>query len=342
MKTHFNNQDTLGEIIKNLNAEWKGVITTNTFETILTVNNPLGKGCIKAIELTPRIKFIDIEGVFYEPFKLTTNTNNNKIGTLIFAYCSLGSIEYKFKNQNNFSTINTYQSAILHDQQTNNITFSFKRPKLSKFSMILVERDTSEVQKNELTNTLFSFFSAKDLKKDFHYLSSYNFKIAEQIEKLNNLASTELVRRVLWEGTIFQILGMQLEQHMMDSSKQVEAFKSFSIREMHQVREVSSKIQYHPESNYCITALCREFGISPGKLQEGFKILHANTVNNTIKMFRLEKAEELIRESDMNISEVVYSIGFTSRSYFSKIFKKRYNCCPNHYRNSQMLTLESA
>ena len=32
-------------------------------------------------------------------------------------------------------------------------------------------------------------------------------------------------------------------------------------------------------------------------------------------------AEELIKTTDLNISEIVYTVGLTSRSYFCKIFK---------------------
>ncbi|WP_369993860.1 helix-turn-helix domain-containing protein [Winogradskyella sp.] len=44
---------------------------------------------------------------------------------------------------------------------------------------------------------------------------------------------------------------------------------------------------------------------------------------------RLDKAAQLIQETDYNVSELVYSIGFSSRSYFSKIFKQRFGVLPS-------------
>jgi AraC family transcriptional regulator, transcriptional activator for feuABC-ybbA operon len=75
--------------------------------------------------------------------------------------------------------------------------------------------------------------------------------------------------------------------------------------------------------------------MSPCKLQEGFKMLHDRTVSDFIRNVRLEKAEELISHSDLNISEIVYSIGFTSRSYFAKIFKEKFHCSPKTYQNNK-------
>ena len=40
-----------------------------------------------------------------------------------------------------------------------------------------------------------------------------------------------------------------------------------------------------------------------------------------------------MNDSDLNISEIVYTIGFSSRSYFSKIFKEKYNISPNEYKS---------
>ncbi|MCB0387243.1 MAG: helix-turn-helix transcriptional regulator, partial [Winogradskyella sp.] len=78
-----------------------------------------------------------------------------------------------------------------------------------------------------------------------------------------------------------------------------------------------------------------QFGLSPSKLQEGFKLMHGHTVTEYIREVRIKKAEELIKNTDMNISEVVYTIGLTSRSYFSKIFKEKYNCSPKDYKFAQ-------
>ena len=73
-------------------------------------------------------------------------------------------------------------------------------------------------------------------------------------------------------------------------------------------------------------------GLSASKLQEGFKDMHGRTVNNFICHIRLLKAEQLLKNSDLNISEIVYSLGWSSRSYFSKIFKEKYNCTPSFYQ----------
>jgi len=46
-----------------------------------------------------------------------------------------------------------------------------------------------------------------------------------------------------------------------------------------------------------------------------------------------------MKTTDLNISEIVYSVGITSRSYSSKIFKDHYNMSPNDYRSKIKLAV---
>lgn len=47
-----------------------------------------------------------------------------------------------------------------------------------------------------------------------------------------------------------------------------------------------------------------------------------------LRKSRLNKADQLLRSTGMNISEVAYTVGFTSPSYFSKCFKDEFGIQP--------------
>lgn len=47
---------------------------------------------------------------------------------------------------------------------------------------------------------------------------------------------------------------------------------------------------------------------------------------------RIKQAKLLLMHSDMPISEIAYTCGFSSQSYFTKIFKKHLSCTPAEYR----------
>ena len=56
------------------------------------------------------------------------------------------------------------------------------------------------------------------------------------------------------------------------------------------------------------------------------------TPNEYIRVIRLRKAAELLKEGDKNVSEVAYAVGFESPYYFSKCFKDQYGMPPSQYR----------
>lgn len=46
----------------------------------------------------------------------------------------------------------------------------------------------------------------------------------------------------------------------------------------------------------------------------------------------LDEAKKLLTDTDMSISEIVYSLGLSNRSYFYRIFEKAYGMTPLKYR----------
>jgi AraC-like DNA-binding protein len=51
----------------------------------------------------------------------------------------------------------------------------------------------------------------------------------------------------------------------------------------------------------------------------------------------LKKAADLLKNSTMSVSEVIYETGFNSRSYFYKSFNDMFHCHPKDF-NGQFST----
>ncbi|OTN75808.1 hypothetical protein A5886_000884 [Enterococcus sp. 8G7_MSG3316] len=56
-----------------------------------------------------------------------------------------------------------------------------------------------------------------------------------------------------------------------------------------------------------------------------------------LKNIRLEKAKELLVQSDFNLSEISEAVGYSDISYFSRIFKKEFQVTPSKYRRMNQL-----
>jgi len=75
-----------------------------------------------------------------------------------------------------------------------------------------------------------------------------------------------------------------------------------------------------------------------GEMAMSRKHLHRKLTNlidltpiNLIRNIRLMKAAELIKEGELNVTQISYEVGISSLSYFAKAFKERYGVSPSDY-----------
>jgi len=329
-------------MFQNLYQTLGGELSMNYKEHILNVDNDLGKGIIRGMIFNGGISYLEFDMTFSENFQLTIGTTEN--APICFAYCSKGNMDHSFDNETEKRTLENFQIGIITNEAFAENVLYFKKEVNVKTTLITVKTftDANEDTHNGFNERLQEIFLKQYPAKNSVYLGSYNLKVADKIQQLEAIKQDGIVRNLLIEGQVHMILALELQQHADDLMNLGDRKDSLTTSEMDLVLEVSKFIENYPERALTIAKLCSKSGLSPSKLQDGFKLLHGTTVSDYIRDVRLIKAEELIKNTDLNISEVVYSIGLTSRSYFSKIFKKKYNCSPKNYKDKQTISAISA
>lgn len=64
--------------------------------------------------------------------------------------------------------------------------------------------------------------------------------------------------------------------------------------------------------------------------------------NEYVNYIRIMEAEKLLVSTDMNITEIANAVGFSTTSYFIKLFKTYKNISPKQFRKEFVVTLEQA
>jgi AraC-like DNA-binding protein len=85
------------------------------------------------------------------------------------------------------------------------------------------------------------------------------------------------------------------------------------------------------DDDFDITDYCQATAMSKSQLYRKTISLTALSPNALLKEFRLEKAKELMKKQHYNIAQITFDSGFTSASYFTKCFKKKYGLLPMAY-----------
>ncbi|MDR2040069.1 MAG: helix-turn-helix transcriptional regulator [Bacteroidales bacterium] len=60
------------------------------------------------------------------------------------------------------------------------------------------------------------------------------------------------------------------------------------------------------------------------------------TPGEYLRNYRLRKACQLLVESNMRINEVTFEVGFSSASYFNRVFYKAYHMTPTEFISSHI------
>lgn len=82
------------------------------------------------------------------------------------------------------------------------------------------------------------------------------------------------------------------------------------------------------DGDYGIMQLCRNLGLSRAQLHRKLKALTGYSTSHYIRLIRLHKAKDLLRETDLNISQIAYEVGFRDPKYFTRTFTEEFGKTP--------------
>ena len=93
------------------------------------------------------------------------------------------------------------------------------------------------------------------------------------------------------------------------------------------VREIIEKNYDNPELR--INDVCDMLAMSHTQFYRKLKAVCDKSFSDMLIEYRMEKAGKMILESECNVSEVMFSVGISSNSYFTKVFKEYYGITPS-------------
>lgn len=96
-------------------------------------------------------------------------------------------------------------------------------------------------------------------------------------------------------------------------------------------RVVDNINKHISDSDFTIETLCSEVGISRANLHRKMKSIAGITANDLMRNIRMEQAGRLLVENKVNITQIAYSVGYASQTYFSTAFKKYYGISPTEF-----------
>ncbi|MGC1632429.1 MAG: AraC family transcriptional regulator [Gelidibacter sp.] len=232
--------------------------------------------------------------------------------------------------QYNFISIPPYASFLIPYKESNDLYVNGSREKIYNFIMLKINTKNLDAEELKLMDTLDAE-GAFWKNKTHESCLVPNLEICELGRKLKNLNISTCENKFIASGYANILIGLKLKE-FSTSNKYHSKLAYLRNHEIFELEKLTQHIHENPQMQYVIKDLCKKTGLSVSKLQAGFKDMHNCTVAIFIRNIRLEKALEMLKTTDLNVSEIVYSVGLNSRGYFCRIFKKKYKCSPKHFQ----------
>lgn len=323
------------KIIKDLSKQLNLPVKEDSGEQIIELPKDLGDGFIRGASYDSGIGIIEYNFTFFTDFELLFSVN--KTHPLKFIFCSKGRVDHTFEEDQEMHTINTFQNVIVSSSGTNGHILNFKANEKVHVSSIEIIRDKFKERNNYgfegLEPMLKDIFRDSQAEKKFFYQGNYSIKAADIVEEINQKKLDGFLRSVFIEGKLYEMLVIQIAQYQDDQGED-NLPKILRQRDIENVKKAIKIVKANLDTNFSIDYLANEVGTNVNKLQEGFKYMYDLTVNKYMQHLKLEVAKEMLESSDNNISQIVNLIGLNNRSYFSKIFKEKYNVSPKYFLKS--------
>lgn len=100
------------------------------------------------------------------------------------------------------------------------------------------------------------------------------------------------------------------------------------------INKVKAYIYSHLDGDTSLYILAEHVHLSPEYLLRVFKQKEDITILQYINDLKLEKAKELLQDTQMQMKEIAVRLGFTSAGYFGRFFKSRMGITPHMYREA--------
>ncbi|MCB9292031.1 MAG: response regulator [Lewinellaceae bacterium] len=157
----------------------------------------------------------------------------------------------------------------------------------------------------------------------------------DKLEGLNHGADAYLVKPFQKEELLIRLeklleLRRKLQQKYQSASGDGPGPEDDFLRKVREIVEAHLE-----EPDFSVEQMSRVVGMSRVQVHRKLKALTGLSASQFIRITRLNRAYELLKDPALNISEVAYQVGFKDPSHFSRVFSQQYGVAPSELRGGK-------
>ena len=297
---------------------------------------------------------------------------------MLFARCAVFSVDI-VKNNSDFDSINWFLLEEANDDSYSSFCIE-NRPTSAKYIIFIYETNPSvclnKFEKRLDTELRIqkvnSFSKTSHCFDNFEYACINNFagnavKYLDCIAESSNTAKNEYINAIkcnyndcMCRYFVKAFLIKSKQQYNIDietldkllpyGCKKEDCFKVLAKAEEEIIGKLSDDddlivriknyMYNHCEGNFSLKSISDKFGITQAYLSRTFKKKTGENFNKFAIEVKMVRAQELLKDESLSMSEVIESLGYTGNDYFVRVFRSYYGMTPREYRHKRGIRSE--
>ncbi len=160
------------------------------------------------------------------------------------------------------------------------------------------------------------------------------------LDKMHDIYSYFFKKEALYEFKIQQCLTdiwlIIYENYI--AKENVDLVDSSSSRDIDRLRKILSYLDENYTEKITLEDIADSVGLCKAECCRFFKRIMNQSLFDYIPLYRIEKSLPLLAQKDLSVTEIAEQTGFTSSSYYARVFKEHFNCSPSEYRKRMILS----
>lgn len=202
----------------------------------------------------------------------------------------------------------------------------------STYSKSDVETGLIQFRENDFLNTDITRIIKYSVK--FNNLTDSKIRIIKNEELYKTLdrifkeyEEKDLAYEIFIRSEIYKILAYLYRMNIL-----IDTEKFFQTKEIQKILPAIEYINKNYNEEISLEAVSAMLGFDPSYFCRIFKTATGATFTEYLNFVRICKAEKMLSRTESSILEISETVGFSSVSYFNRVFKKYRNCSPRNYR----------
>lgn len=198
-------------------------------------------------------------------------------------------------------------------------------PKLNGIELI------EQLKKSNITsiNVILSCHDEFSFAQQAIKLEAYDYILKESMEESNIMALLERLKK-------------KLDQESFVNNQQLKVTKLLEMTTRNEdVLKAQKYVQTHIGEKISLTDVSEHLHLNSSYFSRMYKKETGEGFVEYVTRVKMDKALELLDNSGNSVEQIAYELGFDSKGYFLKTFKRFYGLSPKSYKNKDKVTVKN-